>query len=166
MNLTTPIVYTELQTGVMFDITTKSNVTIRTLSIVTPSTTSMKILVFTKLGTFQSTEKKRSLWKRIFSGPIVGAGEDELVQLLEERFEPVGIPGGETQAFYVTVRNVNNKGLRRLACSLRGENTEQSLATNNDIVISQGLGITFPFGAEGITLNAINWNGAVTYTLN
>eukprot|EP00559_Dactyliosolen_fragilissimus_P004589 CAMPEP_0184859064 /NCGR_PEP_ID=MMETSP0580-20130426/4093_1 /TAXON_ID=1118495 /ORGANISM="Dactyliosolen fragilissimus" /LENGTH=1298 /DNA_ID=CAMNT_0027355503 /DNA_START=285 /DNA_END=4181 /DNA_ORIENTATION=- len=96
-----------------------------------------KVKVFTKTGTHIGYENGSKLenWRLICSTVVTPEGFYKRTHIPEESFEPVTVSAKSIQSFYVTV---DTPDLRYT----RGTRTSDPFASNSDITILQGTGIS------------------------
>jgi hypothetical protein len=139
------------QAGNMFDVTTNKAIVVKSFDIHTYSTSSVRVLVFTKKGTYAGFEKNRAEWTQICDTRVFGLGSPNPTPIPKEAVIPVTVAAGETQAFYVTL-------------------TESKIRYTNGIVnaddgtlrIIQSSGNKYPFGDF---YQQRIWNGVLYYDL-
>lgn len=107
------------QDGVMFDVqtvrtnstdaagTTPDGITVVGMNILTPTTESFCVELYTKAGTFSEGAMDAASWTLLGSFTLVGQGPDTPTEIPLGSFDPVVIGLEETQAFYVTTQNEN-----------------------------------------------------------
>lgn len=139
------------QAGNMIDIEATQEITVQAFDIHTYSSASVRVLVYTKPGTYVGFDKDISGWDLICDTTVVGQGSPNPTHIPESAVTPVVIPEGQVQAFYITL-------------------TESKIRYTNGIVtaddgimtITQSAGKKYPFGDT--YANRI-WNGVVYYTI-
>lgn len=87
--------------GVMFDLTSKRDVTVKSFDIYTDAVRNDVIQVYTRPGTYQGHELAQAGWELIFSKNVFQMGRDVPTEL-SGFSSTVTIPAGSTQAFFIT----------------------------------------------------------------
>jgi len=148
-SITTTFVGGNGQAGNMFDVTTNKRIKVKSFDIHTYSDTSVRVLVFTKKGTYEGFEKVQTAWTKICDTLVYGAGSPNPTRIPREAVTSVTIRAGETQAFYVTMTDPN----------IRYTN---GIVSANDGTVSfvKSSGVRYPFG--NAYPNRI-WNGVLYY---
>ena len=139
------------QAGNMFDVTTNKAIVVKSFDIHTYSTSSVRVLVFTKKGSYTGFETNRAEWTQICDTRVYAVGSPNPTPIPKEAVIPVTIAAGETQAFYVTL-------------------TESKIRYTNGIVnaddgtvrITKSNGNKYPFGDF---YDQRIWNGVIYYDL-
>lgn len=87
--------------GIMFDLTSKQDVTVKSFSFYTDAARNDVIQVYTRPGSYQGNELVQSGWHLIYSKNVNQKGRDVPTELGD--FDTgVNISAGSTQAFFIT----------------------------------------------------------------
>ena len=143
----------------MFDVQAESDVTVTSLSFHTPTTEEFRVVVYTKQGSFDQSERDPHLWTEIANVTVQGQGSSNPTPIPSSAFDPVQINTGTIQAFYVTT--VDSKNIYMTgggSINLNGVLTE-----NADLSILAGFAVTDLFGS---TFSPFGWNGEFHYSLS
>ena len=137
------------QAGNMFDITTNKAIVIKAFDIHTYSTSSVRVMVYTKQGTHEGFEKDPSVWTLICDTEITGAGSPKPTHVPAESVTAVSLLAGGTQAFYVTLNESKIRYTNGLVA-----------ADDGTVTIVKSSGNRYPFGDS---YRERIWNGALYY---
>ena len=163
--ITTTFLGGPAQSGSMFDIYAKADITLMEMDIHTTSTTATEnIEVWTKDGSLVGYENDPVQWLMIGCSQLVGKGYYEATPIPSDYMNWIPISAGATKAIYTSfvypgaymqysATNISNPPLF----------TGDVYSENNDLQIIIGAGKTYYFGA-GTFSNRI-WNGNVRYSL-
>jgi hypothetical protein len=137
------------QAGNMFDITTNKAIVIKALDIHTYSTSSVRVLVYTKQGSHEGFEKDPSVWTLICDTRVYGAGSPQPTHIPAESVAAVSVLAGDTQAFYVTLNESKIRYTNGLVA-----------ADDGTVTIVKSSGNKYPFGDS---YRQRIWNGVLYY---
>lgn len=143
--------------GNMFVVTALKSLSIVEMSIHTDEDGPSRLEIFTRPDTYDGFETNPGAWINIANRTIATNGRGQETPIPSDTFSPILIKKGQSVAFYVTLAD---EAVRYTD----GDGWNSSVASNNDIIISKGLGCTYPFGTGAIYQNRV-WNGALTYVL-
>ena len=144
--------------GNMFTVTALKDLSIVQLGIHTRLAAGYGIEIYTRPNTYQGFEGNSGAWTKIGFSILQTNSEGYPTLLPADTFDPIFVPRGTSMAFYVT----SIRYYMDLRYSTGSSVPSEPAASNDDILISQGIGINYPFGQ--VYQNRI-WNGIVKYEL-
>ena len=144
------------QAGNMFDILAFEDILVTGFDIHCSLTSQITVEIFTKPGTHVGFENNCSSWTLISTVTVVSRGQGQPTPLPANSFIPVSIGQFSVQAFYITLRTSDGKGLRYTKGTGRGT----LIAADNSLAVLEGVGTAYACGR--IFLDRI-WNGIVHY---
>jgi len=160
-SLTTTYLGGRQANGNMFIVTALKSLSIVEMSVHTNVSGYARLEIFTKPDTYDGFEYNPGAWTNIANRNITvnGQGEGEVTPVPADSFEKILINEGEAVAFYVTFTN-------EVMRYTDGEIWDSFAASNDDLTISKGLGVTYPFGGPSETTYQDRvWNGVLKYVL-
>jgi hypothetical protein len=140
----------------LFDIKAKTDLIIYGLDINLATSTSQSILVYTKSGSFSGYEYDESAWDLVLNSTIVGSGADNPTSVLMEGWNPVIVPNGEKQSFYIMME----KAVIRYSMYEAG--VDRMYYINHDLIV-YGKGCAKRMGWDGGLVCYRTFNGGVLY---
>ncbi len=145
-------------TGMMFDVTAKTNLSVTSLQLMKNKRLSnAEIEIYARQGSHVGFETNLNEWVKIYS-----AAPDVNGNLTKSLFSLITISKGATCGFYVTVRKVKNKKKKRkIKCNSKWD--ESPIAFNGDINVFAGPQIKYRFRKKGPICAFV---GKVFYTIN
>ena len=146
------------QAGIMFDIKVHRNMVVMGFELNIDSKSLESIQIWTKQGSHIGSEAKEEDWLSIGQESIMkiqGRGEGRRSRLEPGVFTPIDIAAGNTQAFYISLKE------NKLRYSF-GESTGDIYTKNEDLDIHVGTGVRYSFGE---TFSARVFNGLIKYAL-
>ena len=102
-NLETIILGGSAQSGAMFDVVAKKDITITGLEIHTSSEVNEYLEVWTKDGTWQGFHMEAAYWYMVSCQPIVGAGYGAFTEIPSENLDWIYVKGSNVKAIYTTL---------------------------------------------------------------
>ena len=102
-NLETIILGGSAQSGAMFDVVAKKDITITGLEIHTSSEVNEYLEVWTKDGTWQGFHMEPAYWYMVSCQPIVGAGYGTFTEIPSENLDWIYVKGSNVKAIYTTL---------------------------------------------------------------
>ncbi len=149
--LGTPLLAGNGHSGVMFDITVGSNDIVVSTFWVSQDATE-NVAIFYKNGTFVGSETNAAAWTFLDSAITPGNGNGTMDSI------PVSLnlllTANTTYGFYITQTNNSNINYTN------GTTVGNVLASNADLTIYEGAGLSYPFGS---TFTPRNFNGMINY---
>lgn len=146
------------QSGIMFDVVAKRDVSIYSLDlhIVSPSSDEKEVFQIFSLvdgGSHVGHEKDADAWQLLGSANV--RPQHRRTPLPLNCFEPIVIEKGDTKGLYVTLTSNHMR-------YSGGNKVGNVYLANDDIMVLEGTGITFPFGE---IYRPRVFNGAIRYTV-
>ena len=154
-SLTTTYIGGKQAAGNMFIVTALKSLTIVEMSVHTDEADEARLEIFTRPDTYDGFESNPKAWVNIANRTITTNGRGEVTPVPADSFDPVFVEKGSAVAFYVTLAS---EGMRYTD----GERWSSSAASNQDLIVSKGLGVVYPFG--DIYQDRV-WNGILKYVL-
>jgi hypothetical protein len=144
------------QAGNMFDILAFEDIIVTGFDIHCSSKSQVTIEIYTKAESYVGYENQCSKWTLISNVTTVGRGQGTPTPLPANAFGPVSIEQFRVQAFYITIRTSDGKGMRYT----RGTGRGTVVAADNSLAVLEGVGSSYACGR--VFVDRI-WNGAVRY---
>jgi len=148
--------------GIMFTIDATSDIVIETLYVQTlagQTDPAVAVEVYTKEGTYDGFESDPSSWNKVYEGFVMGLGENAMVKLEGDQFDPISIKAGTKQSIYVSVKAVAKKCAN---CLLGNKQQETVGRSSGTFTVSGGVGMMGLFEPSG---KARAFTGAIVYTV-
>lgn len=130
------------QAGNMFDILAFEDIVVTGFDIHCNLTSQITVEIYTKPESHVGFEKNCSKWTRISTVTMVGRGPGKPTPLPANSFVPVSIGQFRTQAFYITLRRTDGKGLLYTKGTGRGA----LIAADNSLAVLEGVGSAYACG--------------------
>jgi hypothetical protein len=156
LSLTTTYAGGKQENGNMFVVTALKDLSIVEMSIHTEKAGEARLEIYTKPGTYDGFEYNPLAWMNIANCTISTQGSNETTPVPSDSFAPIFISAGESKAFYVTLTGEDNMRYTD------GEDWGSIALSNDDLEVSKGLGVDYPF--ETVYQDRI-WNGVLKYVL-
>jgi len=151
--LETTRVGNDVTAGSMFDIIAQNEVQITGFEIdAKDQGTYINAYVYTKVGGYGGYQNNKAVWKQIQTARIESRGEYEFTKL-PNLPNPIRIPAGRTQSFYVTFES-NHMSYTN------GQSEGRLYASDDNLEFYEGIGVSFPFEPSQ---TAQIWNGRINY---
>jgi M6 family metalloprotease-like protein len=144
------------QAGNMFDILAFEDIVVTGFDIHCTSKAQLTVEIYTKAETYVGNENQCSKWTLISTVTTVGRGAGTPTPLPANSFDPVSIGQFRVQAFYITIKTSDGKGMRYT----RGTGRGTVIAADNSLAVLEGVGSSYACGR--FFVDRI-WNGVVHY---
>jgi hypothetical protein len=127
--------------GCMFSIKATRALKIQAMDINTSNKTGIPIELWTMKGSYIGYESKNNAWTKILSTIVTGAGLHRVTRL-GSNFPTVDVGASQVISFYVT--STTSQPLM----SSPGSKVNNQYSANNDLMIMEGTGLSYPFGKQ------------------
>jgi hypothetical protein len=144
------------QAGNMFDILAFEDIIVTGFDIHCTSKSQVTVEIYTKAESYVGFENQCSKWTLISTVTTVGRGQGTPTPLPANSFDPISIEQFRVQAFYITIRTSDGKGLRYT----RGTGRGSLVAADNSLAVLEGVGSSYACGRSFVDRI---WNGVVHY---
>jgi hypothetical protein len=144
--------------GCMFMVEAKTNLTVTSLSFNTASSDLLRIVVYTKEGSYVGSDKRSLDWTLTANVTVEGQGFGNPTPIPAAAFDQTPLKAGAIQSFFVTAidKRIVMSGGRAVSVNLH-----HSWSENSEISILTGYAVTNLFGGS---YSPYAWNGQIQYT--
>ncbi|MGB0429460.1 MAG: PKD domain-containing protein [Bacteroidia bacterium] len=145
------------QSGNMFDVVAKNNITVRAFDAHIDNGTNFSI--YYKTGSYKNTERDSTKWKllgRVFGVTAAGNGSPTRIPF----YFSVDIKKGDTTSFYVTSTTSNTLNYTN------GSSEYAVYSADKNLSVLEGLGVMWPFGGSSTSTGIYRpriFNGNIIY---
>jgi Secretion system C-terminal sorting domain len=151
LELETPLSGTIKQHGIIFDVTAKHDAIIKGFKAKVVSSNS-KLRVYYRPGSFVGYENSAAGWTLLDTSSNISSGVVDIGVNLS-----LPIQAGQTLAFYITTTGIGSLHMINYDW---GSSVGKTLASDSVLIVKEGVGKSYPFGA---TFRTRNFMGSILY---
>lgn len=144
--------------GCMFMVEAKTNLTVTSLNFNTASSDLLRIVVYSKEGSYVGSDLRILDWTLIANVTVEGQGFANPTPIPAASFDQTSLKAGAVQSFFVTAidKRIVMSGGRAVSLNLHN-----SWSKNSELSILTGYAVTNLFGGS---YSPYGWNGQIQYT--